>query len=135
MTQNTMTKPEMTKNECMSAVEYFQAKLECEMTPGTLKGLMDRDMMSAITLLDVRSSEEFKKCRIPGAACMPMTELAGKMNALPKNKNVVVYCGGMSCDLATKACLELSKNGFKAMELCGGIDMWMEKGCPVEKKA
>ncbi len=134
MTQNTMTKPEM-KKECMSAVEYFQAKIDCEMTPGTLKGLMDREMMSAITLIDVRSPEAFKECRIPNAACVPMAELAGKMAALPKNKNVVVYCGDMSCDLAPKACLELAKNGYKVMELCGGLELWMEKGYPVEKKA
>ncbi len=138
MTPNTMMKPETTpkmQKQCMSAVEYFQAKLDCEMTPWTLKGMMDQNKMAEICLIDVRSNEDFAKCNIPGAMCMPLASMSDKMNSLPKDKMIVAYCGDMSCGLAPKACLELAKKGFKVMELCGGLATWTEKGFPVNQKA
>lgn len=141
MNQNTMTKPaakgpkpQTCETECMSAVEFFSAKLQCEMTPWTLKGMMDKKMMTQYCVIDCRTQEAFDECHIPGAMCMPMADLAAKMNNLPKDKTLVCYCGDMTCGLAPKACLMLAQNGFKVMELCGGIATWMEKGFPTEGK-
>ncbi|UPT72661.1 MAG: rhodanese-like domain-containing protein [Elusimicrobiota bacterium] len=138
MTPNTMEKmtgpkPASCETSCMSAVEYFTAKLDCEMTPWTLKGMMDKNAMKDVCLIDVRPVEDYKKCHISMAMCIPLAELGAKMNTLPKDKTIVAYCGDMTCGLAPKACLELSKKGFKAMMLIGGMESWMEKRFPTDK--
>ncbi len=122
-------------NECMSAAEYFQAKLNCEMTPATLKGMMEKKMTAGLCLIDVRAMEKFNESRIPGAINIPLMELSVKINLLPKEKMIVAYCGDMTCTMAPKACLELARKGYKTMELSGGIKAWQEKGFPVEMKA
>jgi rhodanese-related sulfurtransferase len=142
MPQNMMSKtagPKTATNgktmECMSAVEFFSAKLSYQLSPMALKGMMDMNALKDICLIDVRSIEAYKQCRITMALCIPMAELEGKMNTLPKDKMIVAYCSDMTCGLAPKACLELAKKGFKVMELMGGLEAWMEKGLPVDKLA
>lgn len=118
----------------LTAVEYFQAKLNYEMTPWTLKNMMDQKTPGYL-VLDVRSADQYKEGHIPGAMNLPLAELAAKMTKLPKDKTLVTYCGSITCGLAPKAALELAHKGFKVMELFGGIEEWTKKGFPVEKKA
>jgi rhodanese-related sulfurtransferase len=141
MPQNMMSKtegPKPTTNKKMelpSAVEFFSAKLAYKMSPMALKGMMDMNALKDICLVDVRSIEAYKQCRITMALCIPINELEGKMNTLPKDKTIVAYCSDMTCSLAPKACLELAKKGFKVMLLDGGLAAWLEKKLPVDKNA
>lgn len=135
MSQTMMTKPEMKKQDCSTAVEFFSAKLDCEMTPQTLKGMMDKKSMGELCLIDVRDAAQYAAGRLPHAVNIPLQDLAGKLALLPKDKTVVAYCGDMTCGMAPKACLELAHKGYKAMMLLGGFAGWMEKGFPVDQKA
>jgi rhodanese-related sulfurtransferase len=126
--------PQATK-ECMSAVEHFSAQVAYEVMPMALKGMMDKNALKDVCLIDVRSIEAYKQCHISMALCIPLPELAAKMSTLPKDKLIVAYCGDYSCGLAPRACLELAQKGFKVMRLCGGMEAWQEKGLPVDKKA
>jgi rhodanese-related sulfurtransferase len=121
-------------NAALSAVQYFEAKLAYEMTPWTLKSLVDKGAKDVI-LLDVRSPDYYAQGHIPGAKNVPLDQLAAAMKTLPKDKTVITYCANFTCALAPKAALTLAKEGFKVMELYGGIQEWTEKGFPVEKKA
>lgn len=118
----------------ISAVDYFAAKLAYEITPWSLKSLLDKNP-EAIVLLDVRPHDMFVNAHIPTAVNVPLADLVSKLNTLPKDKTLVTYCGNLTCGLAPKAALELAQKGFEVKQLTGGIELWQEKGFPVEKKA
>ncbi len=118
----------------LTAAEYFQAKLNYEMTPWTLKSMLDAKNAEYL-VLDVRSAEAYADAHIPGALNVPLMDLTAKMATLPKDKTLVTYCGDITCGLAPKAALQLAQKGFKVMELFGGIDEWTKKRFPLEKKA
>ncbi|MDE2143975.1 MAG: rhodanese-like domain-containing protein [Elusimicrobia bacterium] len=128
---NTVLEPKTLE---ITNVQYFQAKLAFEMTPWSLKALLEKTP-EQITLLDVRSPEMYALAHLPTAINIPLVDLVSKMNTLPKNKTVVTYCGSLTCALAPKAALELAQKGFQVRELIGGIATWQENGFPVEKKA
>lgn len=126
----------------ISAVDYFKAKLAYEMTPYSLKGMIiDKNTtacgMSAkdVLVLDVRSADAFNEGHLPGALNIPLADLKGKFNTLPKDKTLVTYCSSITCALAPKAALQLAEAGFKVMEMYGGYSTWTSYGFPVEKKA
>ena len=45
-------------------------------------------------LLDTRGSEAFANGHIPGAWCLPTSELDQAVGLLPKDKELVTYCWG-----------------------------------------
>lgn len=134
--------PTLEKPLALSAVEYFKAKLSYEMTPWTLKGLLVDHAptscglkASEVLVLDVRSAEAYADGHLPTALNIPLADLPGKLESLPKDKTVVTYCGNLTCALAPKAALVLAEKGFKVMELFGGLETWQQKGFRVEKNA
>jgi len=83
-------------------------------------------------LLDVRTPEEYAEGHIKGAKLIPVQVLAERLNEVPKDKQVYVYChsGGRS----SRASKLLAENGFTNIEnVVGGIVAWKELGYPVEK--
>lgn len=121
-----------TATAAISAADYFQAKLNFEMTPYGLKSQLDKGLKEHV-LIDVRSAEDFAQGHIPGALSIPLADLPGKLGSLPKDKTIVAYCGNITCALAPKAALKLAQSGFKVMELFGGFATWQEKGFPVSR--
>ena len=131
MTPTNVLEPKMLE---LTAVQYFQAKLNFEMTPWALKSIIEKTP-EQICLLDMRTPEMFAVAHLPTSINIPLVDLVSKLNTLPKNKTIVTYCGNIACALAPKAALQLAQKGFKVQELLGGIEMWQEKGFPIEKKA
>lgn len=90
-----------------------------------LHGLLDNitwheviDHQDAYQLLDVRTNDEYAKGSIAGALHIPVDELRNRLDELPKNKQLVVFCAvGMRAYLATRILLQ---NGFSALNLSGG---------------
>lgn len=97
-----------------------------------LKNLNADDFQSAIEsssnkiLIDVREKIEFKNGFIPNAINIPLSELKGRINDIPKNKEVFLYCqSGMR---SRQAASILKKNGFAQLaQLQGGILSWRGK--------
>jgi len=114
-------------------VDYFAAKLAYEMTPWTLKNTLEQAPESVV-LLDVRSNDMYVNAHIPQALNIPLADLVSKLATLPKAKTIVTYCSNLTCALAPKAALELAQKGFAVKQLVGGIELWQEKGFPIEKK-
>jgi rhodanese-related sulfurtransferase len=131
MTPTNVLEPKLIE---LTAVQYFSAKLAYEMTPWALKSILEKTP-EQVLVLDVRNAEMFAAQHIKGAKNIPLVDLVSKLSTLPKDKTIVTYCGDLTCGLAPKAALELAQKGFKVMELVGGIDVWNQKGFPVEKKA
>ena len=71
-----------------------------------------------VTLLDVRTAREFDAGSIPGAKHVPLDELRSRLDELPRDRPVVVYCqAGQRAYVATRL---LRKVGFDAANLAGG---------------
>ena len=84
-----------------------------------------------VTLLDVRTPEEFKKDgRIAGAKLIPLGQLSKNLKMLDKSKKVLVYC--RSGSRSTSASRILGNNGFTAINLSGGIGSWKAEKLPLQ---
>ncbi len=69
-------------------------------------------------LLDVRNPAELKNGYIAGALNIPVDQLRQRMNELPKDKEIIIYCQvGLRGNVAYR---QLVNNGFKARNLIGG---------------
>ena len=83
-----------------------------------------REMQAAnpdeITILDVRTREETAGGQvIRGSMNIPLDELRGRLNEIPKNKPVHIYCGvGLRGYLASQILLQRGFTGVK--NLSGG---------------
>ncbi len=71
--------------------------------------------------LDVRYPEELAVFSVPGAINIPVTELRGRLDELPKDKKILCICGtGRRSYLAVRI---LRQKGFDAVNLSGGISI------------
>jgi len=90
-----------------------------ELTPEEVKSLKDRE---DIILLDVRSPAEHEQVAIPGSVLIPLEQLPFRMNELPTDKKIVVYC--RSGNRSAMATYILRSRGFEAYNMAGGIINW-----------
>ena len=80
-----------------------------------------------IVLLDIRSDAEVRQGVLPKAEHLPMHLIPLKMQDLPKDKDVVLYC--RSGARSYHACAFLAQQGIdNAYNLRGGIIDWARHG-------
>ena len=88
---------------------------------------------SALTLLDVRSAEEYNgpDGRIGGSLLIPLPELETRAAEIPGDRPLVVLChSGIRSALATQ---QLIKAGHpQVANLHGGLSRWSAEGYPLE---
>lgn len=83
--------------------------------------------------IDVRGAEQYKSGTIAQARNVPIAELEAKLDSLPKNKPLIVFCDqGRE---AIRAAATLRKHGLEAVSLEGGLRAWTQAGLPLSKKA
>jgi rhodanese-related sulfurtransferase len=75
----------------------------------------------AVTLLDVRPAREFEAGHLPGARSVPLAELPARLRDLPRDREVVAYCRGPYCTMASEAVALLRAAGFAARHLDLGV--------------
>jgi rhodanese-related sulfurtransferase len=81
--------------------------------------------------LDVRTSEEWEQVHIPGATLLPLNELEFRLNELPRDLDLVVYCRSGNRSLqASKILLDAGFTGIINMQ--GGINDWINSGYEVD---
>lgn len=92
------------------------------MRPIYWRELRDADI-DGITLVDVRTPDEFALGAIKGAVNIPLDDLRGRLADIPADKPVVVYCAvGLRGYLASNILLQ---NGFKDVRnLVGGFKLY-----------
>ncbi len=77
-------------------------------------------------LLDIRESYEAAVCQIKGSAFVPMGEIPNSLDALPKDRPILVYCHHGQRSLRITQFLRFK--GFDtATSMAGGIQAWAEK--------
>lgn len=82
-------------------------------------------------VLDVRDPDEVAQGAVPGAICIPLNGLRGRLGELPRDREILVICAvGMR---GYAACRILQQEGFTCSNLSGGImlyRMWTAAGQP-----
>lgn len=81
-------------------------------------------------LIDVRTPEEFASGHIPGAVNIAVDELAQRLNEVPQDIPVVLYC--RSGNRSGQAAQLLDRAGYAQIYDLGGIATWAQQGYPVE---
>jgi rhodanese-related sulfurtransferase/DNA-binding transcriptional ArsR family regulator len=106
--------------------EYFERRGSLEAVQG--KELVRRVRSGEVTVLDVRPAEEYRAGHIPGARSIPVTELAARLQEVPKGREVVAYCRGPHCVMAVEAVELLRRKGYVAHRMEQGVADWRARG-------
>lgn len=113
--------------------DYFQARDALEAV--SREELVSRLRDGLVTVLDVRSEDEFALGHLPGALNIPFAELENRLAELPANREVIAYCRGPYCVLSFEAVAALRARGYVAHRLEDGYPDWKAAGLPIEAAA
>lgn len=99
-----MTVTDVEKLELSYAPPYSSAKDPVNIAGYTASNILKRDSVifhwdevnsidtAKDILLDVRTREEFELDTLPGAVSIPLDEIRTRINELPKNKTIFIFC-------------------------------------------
>ncbi|KJJ85213.1 NADH oxidase [Candidatus Omnitrophus magneticus] len=124
--QNNLTCDDLAFIELAYAPQYGSVK-----DPINIAGMVARNHILGISpithwdkiskeefVLDVRTKNECLKWPVEGAVNIPLDELRGRLNEIPKNKKIIVFCQqGLRGHIAVRI---LTQNSFTAMNISGG---------------
>lgn len=96
--------------------------------PVDARELLRRNAKGEVVILDVRPAEEYSAGHLAGAISVPLPEISKRIRELPKRKEIVAYCRGPYCVMASQAVSMLRKHGFKARRLDEGVADWKLRG-------
>lgn len=115
--------------------EYYRVENAVHVSPHGLRKLMDKGDQSFI-LVDLRSAEEYEKAHIVGAVNIPAysdpdtsaydekERIVNQFRALPKGKDIIVYCYSTPCMTGRKVGLMLVDQGIYVKHLGIGWNEW-----------
>ena len=126
-----MTVYDLEEVELAYAPQYGSAKDPINMVgfvaAGLLRGdhpqidveaILDATSAPKPFLLDVRTPEEYALGHIPDAMNLPLDELRGRLDELPRDRQIAAYCQvGQRGYLATRILLQ---SGFRVVNIGGG---------------
>lgn len=120
--------------ELAYAPPYSSAKDPVNMAGFTASNILRNDMKvihwdeldglnrDEFFLLDVRTDIEYDGGHIDGAVNIPVDSLRSRLNEIPKDKKILVYCKvGLRGYIAYRILLQ---NGFEPFNLSGGYDIY-----------
>jgi sulfur-carrier protein adenylyltransferase/sulfurtransferase len=103
---------------------------EGDIDPVEVKTKIDRG--DNFVLIDVREPHEYQICSIPTAKLIPLGQLPQRLGELDRDIEIVAHCkSGMR---SAKAVDLLTRNGFRARNMKGGILAWSDKVDPTVPK-
>ena len=122
MTTITMSCAQSSNNDAFKTIEVdsFQQVLD--------------SCADSCVLVDVRTLDEYNEAHLKGAVLIDVTEDNFKEKALkllPKNKTIMVYC--RSGRRSANAAGILATEGYKVINLEGGISAWKDAGKKIIK--
>lgn len=82
----------------------------------------DRLASENALILDTRTADEYNDGHIPGAVRIDIDELRERLEELPRNRRIIIYClTGLRGYFADRI---LAQRGFDAANLIGGLQTW-----------
>ncbi len=103
---------------------------EKDITSRDAKVLLEKN--KNIYLLDVRTPQEYSQAKLAGSVLIPIGEFERRINEVPKNRPVLVYCavGSRSKQVAGY----LAQHGNKEVyNMSDGIVGWYRSGFPISR--
>jgi rhodanese-related sulfurtransferase len=91
-----------------------------ELSPEEIKAM--KQSGGKFVMIDVRTSEEHSRRKIEGSKLIPLQDIERRVNEIPKDKDIVLYCATGFRSLV--ACRYLKKLGYKVKNMTGGISRW-----------
>lgn len=85
-------------------------------------------------VVDVRFPKDYAAGHVPGAINLPKGKWQNP-RGLRKDAIHYVYCYDQTCHLAVDAAVELTRQGYKVVEVEGGFERWQQKGYRSESAA
>ena len=89
----------------------------------------DFDDPASHLLIDVRTPEEFASGHIEGAVNIPVEEMQGRLDEIPGDTPIVVYC--RSGNRSATAARILTDADYAPVYDLGGIQDWVAEGLPI----
>jgi rhodanese-related sulfurtransferase len=89
-----------------------------------------------VQIWNVLTDEWFKGENISGSRRVPLDKVGSEVRGtnLPKNTEIVVYCGGPKCPLSRMAAEKLVKLGYQNVRAYeGGLEEWKAAGLSLER--
>lgn len=81
-------------------------------------------------ILDVRQPEEWNEYHVPGSTLIPLSELASRVDELPRDQEIVVVCRSGNRSQQGRDIL-LDAGFTQVTSLAGGLSQWRAAGYPV----
>ncbi|MEV4579273.1 metalloregulator ArsR/SmtB family transcription factor [Nonomuraea jabiensis] len=99
---------------------------------GPLEGVTADELASRLAdpgtlVVDVRPAADYAAGHVPGAISLPMAELRERLDELPREMEIVAYCGGPYCAVSSEAVRVLGEHGYAARALDGGYLSWQRR--------
>jgi rhodanese-related sulfurtransferase len=94
-----------------------------------LESVAPTEVPEGAHLIDVREQDEWDAGHAPQAQHVPASTLLENLGDLPEEGDLYLVCrsGGRSA----QASMWLNQNGFDAINVVGGMDLWFESGLPL----
>lgn len=97
---------------------------------------IDVDQLEAVmaegaTVVDVREPREYAEAHVPGAALIPMGQLAARIGELDRGGPVYLLC--RSGQRSAAMCPLVEAHGFEAVNVAGGTLAWVRAGKPYDQ--
>jgi phage shock protein E len=81
--------------------------------------IVKQKLESGAVVIDVRTPDEFRDGAYPGAKNIPLSDLGRRLEEIPKNKPVVLYCAsGVRSSSAARAMIQA---GYADVINAGGL--------------
>ncbi|MDR3554714.1 MAG: rhodanese-like domain-containing protein [Syntrophobacteraceae bacterium] len=99
-----------------------------EMYPEELREYLSQKKEADYLLVDVRESGEYESEHIPGAKLLPLSELEGRLDELPEDRELVFYChSGRRSNVGAVFARDSGLVNTTLYNLIGGISAWEGK--------
>ena len=81
--------------------------------------------------LDVRSTDEWNAFHVPGSTLIPLEQLAGRLDEVPRDRQVILVCHSGSRSRSGRDIL-LNAGFTQVANVTGGLTAWSKAGYPIE---
>ena len=85
-----------------------------------------------LVLLDVRTPEEYRQAHLSGALLIPLSELVKRVQEVPRNRPLLVYCS-VGARSVTAAGFLASRGYGQVYQMSDGLVGWYRNGFPLER--
>jgi glyoxylase-like metal-dependent hydrolase (beta-lactamase superfamily II) len=92
----------------------------------------DQMQRGEVIAIDVRAPAERAAARIPGSIAIPLNHLSERLDDVPRDRPVMVFCaGGYRSSIAASLLLQHGMRDVR--ELAGGMTAWQQSELPTER--